>query len=162
MPVQLPFGIAVAACHSVIPSMLERKSGHIVNLISPAGLIPIPFMMPYTAARYAMVGLSHSLYEELHFQGIGVTLVCPAQVDTGYFERNDADMNWYPKLSKLFPVLKPEEVGAAVVEGIQKDKREVIIPKMLEAVIRLYEPIPRVWVTLFKKLGLWGPTKTLD
>ncbi len=162
LPVQLPFGIAVAASHSVIPSMLARKSGHIVNLISPAGLFPLPYMAPYTASRYAMVGLSHSLYEELHHQGIGVTLVCPGQVNTGYFERNDADLAWYPKLSKVFPVLQPEQVGAAVVEGILKDKREVILPKMLEGMIRMYTPTPRLWVRLFKAFGWWGPSKEID
>lgn len=159
LPVQLPFGIAIAACHAVIPSMLEKKVGHIVNLTSPAGIFPLPYMMPYTAARYAMLGLSHSLYEELHHKGIGVTLVCPAQVNTNYSQKNDADMGWYPKISKVFPVLEPEEVGKAVLDGILKDKREVIIPFFLKTLIFFYRPIPRFWVGLFKILGLWGPSK---
>jgi len=161
LPVQLPFGISVAACQLVVPQMLERGSGHLVNLISPAGLFPLPFMMPYTAARWGITGLSHALWEELHHQGIGVTLVCPSQVNTGYFDNNDADMGWYPKLSNIFPVLEPEDVGAAVVKGILKDRREMIIPGLLRWLVAFYRPMPRVWVRLFKWFGLWGPSRKL-
>lgn len=160
-PAALPFEIAVAASHAVIPAMLAQGSGHIVNLISPAGIFPLPYMVPYTAARYAMRGLSHALYEELHHQGIGVTLVCPSQVNTGYFDNNDADMGWYPKLSKIFPVLEPEDVGKATVKGIRKDRREVITPFMLWFMVRCYSFLPRMWVALFKLFGLWGPSKSV-
>ncbi|MCG8671715.1 MAG: SDR family NAD(P)-dependent oxidoreductase [Pseudomonadales bacterium] len=158
LPVQLPFGAAVAASHSVIPDMLTRKSGHIVNMISPAGILPIPNMMPYTASRYAMVGLSQSLYEELHHQGIGVTMVCPGEVNTGYFEQNDADMDWYPKISKVFPVLEPEEVARQVIRAIKKDKREVIFPASLKATLKIYGVAPRFWIKAFDTLGLWKPS----
>ena len=45
------------------------------------------------------------------------TLFCPTQVNTGYFDHNDADMGWYPKVSKVFPILEPEQVGEQVDTG---------------------------------------------
>ncbi len=160
LPVQLPLAAAVAACHAVIPGMLERKRGHIVNLTSPAGYVPFPYMMPYVAARHAMVGLSLALHEELAEHGVGATLFCPAQVNTGYFDRNDADMGWYPRVSKVFPVLEPEQVGEQVVKAIQANKREVIYPWSLWAFLRFYQKLPRLSVLFLKLFGLWKPSAT--
>ncbi len=157
LPVHLPMAAAVAACHAVIPSMIERKSGHLVNLTSPAGYVPFPYMMPYVAARHAMVGLSLSLHGELKEYGVGSTLFCPSQVNTGYFDRNDADMGWYPRVSKVFPVLEPEQVGEQVVKAIKGNKREVIYPFTLWAFLRFYQKLPWLSVVSLKLLGLWKP-----
>lgn len=100
-----PFQAAMIACHAVVPGMKARRSGHIVNLTSPAGYFPLPNMVPYTACRFAMRGLSLALREELEPFGVGVSLVCPPKVDTGYFERNNADFSWYPRISSMFPTL---------------------------------------------------------
>ncbi len=160
LPVHLPMAAAVAACHSVIPSMIERKSGHLINLTSPAGYVPFPYMMPYVAARHAMVGLSLSLYEELKEHGIGSTLFCPSKVNTGYFDRNDADMGWYPKISSIFPTITPEDIGEQVVKAIRGNKREVIYPFTLWAFLRFYQKMPGLSVACLKLLNLWKPTAT--
>lgn len=162
LPVYLPFSAAVAACHAVVPSMIERKCGHIVNLTSPAGFIPFPYMSPYTAARHAVVGLSNSLYYELEQHGVGSTLFCPSQVNTEYFNRNDADMGWYPKGSKLFPVLEPEQVGKQVIKAIRKNKREAIYPFVLWSFVRMYQLMPRTTIASMKLFGLWQPSAKRD
>lgn len=155
LAVTLPFMAATVACHEVIRDMRSRGSGHIVNMTSPAGMLPLPYMAPYTAARHAMVGLSHSLYEELHGTDIGVSLVCPSQVNTGYFERNDADMKWYPKISRLFPVLEPSDVASQVVRAIEQNLREVIYPWQLKLAITGFRLMPRTSTVLLKACGLW-------
>lgn len=157
LPVGIPVTAAMAASHAVIPGMIARKSGHIVTLTSPAGYIPFPNMMPYVAARHAMNGLALSLNEELKPHGVGSTLFCPAQVNTGYFDRNDADMDWYPKASKIFPVLEPDQVGEQVVKAIQANKREVIFPWSLRAFVRAYQKMPVLSVAVLRLLGLWRP-----
>ncbi|MDD9893301.1 MAG: SDR family NAD(P)-dependent oxidoreductase, partial [Gammaproteobacteria bacterium] len=141
-------------------SMMERRSGHIVTLTSPAGYVPFPNMMPYVAARHAMNGLALSLNEELKPYGVGSTLFCPAQVNTGYFDRNDADMDWYPKASKIFPVLEPDEVGVQVIKAIRKNKREMIYPWSLRWFVRFYQKLPGLSVGLLRVLGLWRPAVT--
>ena len=162
LPVQIPMAAAVAACHAVIPGMVKRKSGHLVNLTSPAGYVPFPYMMPYVAARHAMVGLSLSLHGELKEHGIGSTLFCPSQVNTGYFDRNDADMGWYPRVSKIFPILEPEQVGEQVIKAIKGNKREVIYPFSLWAFLRFYQKLPTFSVLFLKLFGLWRPLASRD
>lgn len=159
--IQLPLLPALTAVHALVPGMRARGVGHIVNLTSPAGIFPLPFMVPYTSARHAMVGLSESLYEELRGTGVGVSLVCPAQVNTGYFERNDADMGWYPKISSLFPVSEPEQVARRVVIAIRKNQREVVFPALLWAAVAAFRKMPRLSILLFRCLGLWGPSDRL-
>ncbi|MGH9879649.1 MAG: SDR family NAD(P)-dependent oxidoreductase, partial [Nitrososphaerales archaeon] len=58
-----------------LPSMLSRRTGHIVNVASVAGSIGIPGMAAYCASKFAMLGFSQSLYHELSGTGVGVTVV---------------------------------------------------------------------------------------
>jgi short-subunit dehydrogenase len=158
-PINLPYGAAVIASHTVLPGMISRKEGHIINLTSPAGYFPLPNMMPYTSARYAMVGLSLSLSDELESKGIGVSLLCPGHVNTGYFERNDANLDWYPKIAKLFPMIEPDEVAEKTVYVIQNNKREIIFPFILWLLTRYTQTFPNSTYFLLKLFGLWRHSK---
>ncbi|MDD9893888.1 MAG: SDR family NAD(P)-dependent oxidoreductase [Gammaproteobacteria bacterium] len=160
LPVGIPLTAAVAASHAVVPSMVDRRQGHIVTLTSPAGYVPFPYMMPYAATRHAMVGLALSLHDELKEHNVGSTLFCPAQVNTGYFDRNDADMGWYPRVSGVFPVLEPDDVGEQVVKSIKANKREVIYPLSLNLFLRTYQKMPRLSVLFLKLFGVWRPNPT--
>lgn len=160
MTLSLPLGAALHASRAVLPGMIARREGHIVNLTSPAGYFPLPFMAPYTATRHAIVGLSHSLREEVGRYGIGVSLICPSEVNTGYFERNDADMGWYPRMSRWFPVLEPSEVAERAVWAIRKNRRELTFPWQLTVVTLLYQRFPVFGLGLLKSLGLFRPRLT--
>jgi len=72
----------VALTKAVLPSMLERKSGHIVVTTSLAGLLPVPYRTAYCAAKHALHGFFDTLRVELWDDNVKVTLVCPAQVRT--------------------------------------------------------------------------------
>lgn len=156
-PVALPFGASVVASHHVIPYMLKKGQGHIVNLTSPAGYFPFPYMVPYTAGRFAITGLSYGLHEEFKRRGIGVTLLCPAQVDTGYFQSNDADMGWYPRLARVFPVLQPEAVARKAIKAIKKNRKELIFPFILWFSVKFYTTLPGFTFGLLRLLGLLRP-----
>lgn len=73
--------------HAVYPAMVERGSGHIVNIASGAALAPRPGMVPYAAAKAAVVGLSRSLRAEAAGLGVRVSAVCPGYIDTGIMDR---------------------------------------------------------------------------
>ncbi len=158
-PRNLPLGAALAACHVLVPGMIQRGRGHIVNLTSPAGYFPLPNMIPYCAARHAMNGLSLALHEELRPKGIGVTLVCPSKVDTDYFRANDADLDWFPRVSKLFPMLAPETVGRATLRAIQNNRREVLFPFIVWFFVRFYQTLPRFTYFFLGLLGLMKPAR---
>src|ERR1700759_3264096 len=68
---------------AVLPQMLARRAGAIVNIASLGGKVAVPHMLPYTASKFAVVGFSEGLNAELKAKGIRVTTVCPGLMRTG-------------------------------------------------------------------------------
>src|SRR5499425_1917119 len=73
---------AVYATQAVLPGMLERGFGRIVNVASTAGLKGYPYVSAYCAAKHALVGLTRALAAETAARGITVNAVCPGYTDT--------------------------------------------------------------------------------
>jgi NAD(P)-dependent dehydrogenase (short-subunit alcohol dehydrogenase family) len=73
----------VHGCHFFVPPMVERgQGGHVANLSSGAGFYATPSLVAYSATKFAVLGLSESLREELQPHGIGVTAICPGIINT--------------------------------------------------------------------------------
>jgi len=72
----------VHTAQAVLPAMLERGAGRIVNVASIAGLHGAPYVAHYVAAKHALVGLTRALAMEFGAKGITVNAVCPGYVDT--------------------------------------------------------------------------------
>jgi NAD(P)-dependent dehydrogenase (short-subunit alcohol dehydrogenase family) len=70
---------------SFVPHLVAQGSGHVLNTASMAGLVPVPMVGPYGAAKHAVVGLSETLALELRMAGspVGVSVLCPARVESG-------------------------------------------------------------------------------
>lgn len=68
---------------AILPQMLRRRGGTIVNIASIGGKIPVPHLLPYTASKFAAVGFSQGLNAELRSKGIHVLTVCPGLMRTG-------------------------------------------------------------------------------
>ena len=68
---------------AVLPQMLARGRGSIVNIASIGGKVAVPHLLPYSASKFAAVGLSEGLNAELRSKGIRVTTVCPGLMRTG-------------------------------------------------------------------------------
>ncbi len=77
----------VRLTHLVLPDMLERRSGWILNIASTAAFQPTPYMGAYGATKSFVLSLSLALREEVRRQGVTVTCVCPGPVKTGFFDR---------------------------------------------------------------------------
>ncbi len=73
----------VYGCHHFVPRMRERRSGHIINVASAAGLLCAPGMGPYNVTKAGVVALSETLYGELAPFHVGVTVLCPTFFKTG-------------------------------------------------------------------------------
>ena len=73
---------AVHATQAVLPSMIARESGHIVNVASTAGLEGQAYVTAYVAAKHALVGLTRALALEVRKHGVSVNAVCPGYTDT--------------------------------------------------------------------------------
>ncbi len=116
----------------VLPDMMRRNEGHIVNIASAIGLVAMPRMGEYVASKFAIVGFTDTLRMELKkagYPGIKTLCVCPTGVDTGLFPGY--------KAPRLTPLLKPEAVAREVLKAIRKDKSHLQIPliaKMIPAI----------------------------
>jgi len=77
------FGV-VHGVRAFMPRLLEQGEGHIVNTASVAGLLPVPFMGPYTVSKHAVVAFSEAMFHELAMTGseVGVSVLCPGFVAT--------------------------------------------------------------------------------
>ncbi|MBI3854058.1 MAG: SDR family oxidoreductase [Planctomycetes bacterium] len=69
-------------CKAIVPGMIDRKYGRIVNISSVAGKRGGPYITAYAASKHAMLGLNSSLAMELQDFGITVNAICPGYVDT--------------------------------------------------------------------------------
>jgi short-subunit dehydrogenase len=117
----------VYCTHEVLPSMISRRRGHIVNISSVAGKVGTLNVAGYSASKFAINGLSESLYHELAPLGIHVSVICPGPVRTD-FNKPFADM---PPKSPEWLVISPEFVSAAVIKAIEKNRFEVVLPRSL-------------------------------
>jgi NAD(P)-dependent dehydrogenase (short-subunit alcohol dehydrogenase family) len=73
----------VHGCHFFVPKMIERgRGGHVANLSSMAGFHASPALVAYSATKFAVLGLSEALREDLRPHGIGVTAICPGVINT--------------------------------------------------------------------------------
>jgi short-subunit dehydrogenase len=78
---------------SVIPIMRKQNSGLIINISSIGGLIGLPFQSMYSASKFAIEGLTESLYKELHSSKIKITMIEPGDFKTGFTENREIPKN---------------------------------------------------------------------
>ena len=119
-----------------VPGMLERGSGHIVNVASLAGRFAVPGSAVYSATKHAVVAFSEALYFELHDRGVVVTVVNPGLVATERFPHTDA-------IEKGRRVLQPERIARVIVDVVRRGKGpEVSVPRALAALqaVRVLTP----------------------
>jgi NAD(P)-dependent dehydrogenase (short-subunit alcohol dehydrogenase family) len=115
--------------------MLPRRHGHLVNIASGVGRIPLPGSAVYSATKHGVVGLTESLRLEYRRSGIGFSVVHPSQVDT-------AMIDGQPR-PRLLPVVTPDDVARAVVAAVRKNKFEVWVPSNQWVSVKLGNLLPR-------------------
>lgn len=131
----VPYFAAAWLTREFLPGMIARRSGHIVNISSVASRFVWPGATAYTAARWAMRGFSEALRADLYGSGVRVTLYESGEIESPYWWHNPGSRERIPKIGSLMiPVLTPEQVGQAVVVGVRKNKRLIVIPFMMKLI----------------------------
>jgi short-subunit dehydrogenase len=138
---------AVYCTHEVLPAMIARGSGHIVNISSGAGKIGTLNMAGYCASKFAMNGWAESLYHELKPLGIHVGLVSPGPVSTEFNrEFRDSEPKSPPSL-----FVSPEAVARQVIRAIEHNKFEIVMPRWLAVLCWIKGLMPGVFRTLAQR-----------
>jgi short-subunit dehydrogenase len=117
-----------------LPEMLTRQSGHIVNIASIGGKVSIPHLLPYSAAKFAAVGLSEGMHAELAKDGIKVTTVIPGLMRTGshvnaYFKGDHRkEFAWFSVgASNPLTAMSAHRAARQIVTAIKRGKSEIIL-----------------------------------
>jgi NAD(P)-dependent dehydrogenase (short-subunit alcohol dehydrogenase family) len=135
-----------------LPTLIEQNEGHIVNTASVAGLISSPFMSPYCASKFAVVGISECLQKELAMQGsnVGVSVLCPGFVNTkiadsdrnrpAELQRDEAVVDEAGMREMLRQVVAAgmpcEDVAACVADAVKNDRFYILTHPDLKGAIR--------------------------
>ena len=108
-----------SACRLVLPSMIERRSGHIINIASIAGKVGSANHAVYCASKFAVVGFTESLAEEVRQYGIRASVICPGSTDTRFSAETSAG-------KARERMLRPEDVAHAVRAIVTQESNSFI------------------------------------
>lgn len=108
----------------LLPGMVGRKRGRVLNVASTAAFVPGPLMAVYYASKAYVLSLSVALAEELKGTGVTVTALCPGPTRTGFVKKSGTQDT---RLFKGGGVMEPSEVALAGYRGMMEG-REVVIP----------------------------------
>jgi NAD(P)-dependent dehydrogenase (short-subunit alcohol dehydrogenase family) len=140
---------AVHCTHAALPSLLER-GGAVVAISSVAGFAPLVDRCGYAASKHALHGYFDTLRAELADQGVDVVLVCPAYADTS-IDRHAIGANGSPvKKRTVGRLLSPDEVAEAVLEGVERRRRQVELSWVAKSSFWLWTLLPSAYERLMR------------
>jgi len=142
----------VHGCHYFIPPMVARgRGGHVANVASAAGYVGSAGLVAYSTTKFAVVGLSESLRDELEPHRIGVTAICPGLINTPITRSArmlgpDATPEIRQRMIEFYEKRNygPERVAANILRAVQRN--------------RAVAPIsPEAWLLYYLKRLIPGP-----
>jgi short-subunit dehydrogenase len=138
----------------VLPNMLSRGSGHIVNIASLSGKKGIPYNSIYSASKAGLLVWTDAIRQELAETNVGVSIICPGYVASGMFAETGMTR---PSLANMST---PTEVAIAIIRAIKQNQPELILDggftKLLFAIGQLF---PHFGDAVFRWLGITRKNK---
>ncbi|MBV9958807.1 MAG: SDR family NAD(P)-dependent oxidoreductase [Acidobacteria bacterium] len=134
---------------AVLPLMRARRGGRIVNISSIGGKISVPHLVPYSASKFALVGLSQGLRAELQKDGIVVTTVCPGLMRTGsprnatFKGQHRAEYAWF-SISDSLPAtsMSAERAASQIIEACRRGDAEVVLSIQAQLAVKFHGLFP--------------------
>ena len=127
----------------VVPGMLERGRGHVVNMASLAGKVPSPQLASYSASKHGVVGFTSAMRAELGTDPVGFSAICPGLVTrVGMFGRIEPYLEGSTGPIGTVP---PERVGEAAVRAIRENVPEIVVNRRpMKPIILLHAVAPGI------------------
>lgn len=140
--IEVNFYGVLTGCQLVLPEMVARRSGHIINIASLAGMLAVPGQVVYAGTKFAVVGLSSGLADEFAPRGVEVSCVMPT------FTNTELIAGTHPSAAQK-PV-QPEDIAAAVVKVLDKPTTLASVPpfgRFASAITPVLAPKARRWLS---------------
>ena len=138
---------------AVLPSMLARGEGHIVNMASLAGKAGLAYDIAYSSSKGGLIQFTEGLRAEYHGRGVSASVICPGFVeDVGMYANFSAATGaTAPRMAGTSP---PSKVVSAVVRAIRRDVPEIIVnPGPMQLVFSFAELSPGAFERVFRAVG---------
>lgn len=136
--------------HGVVaayPQMIRQGGGNLVNIASMGGLMAAGLLTSYVATKHAVVGLSLALRSEAAAHGVGVTVVCPAAVETPMLDKGEIGRvrgrDYYLKGQGIRRPLDPDDLADQVLAAVAANRSMVIAPRQARLAWRVGRLAPR-------------------
>ena len=155
--IDLNFSYVLIGIHKTLAIMKEQRFGHIINIGSLGGIVPMPYSAVYCSTKFALRGFSFSLAEELKGTGVNISLITPGSVLTKML--NNEAMNENSSISFLSKPISPINVADAVLKVINKPRVELLIPWSQSIPSKLLVFSPNLFSKLYKILHRIGIAK---
>jgi len=134
---------------AVLPAMMERRRGKIVNITSIGGRVSVPHLLPYSCAKFAAVGFSEGLHAELRKHGVHVLTVVPGLMRTGshlhaqFKGKHQKEYGWFA-VSGTNPLLSVVVVPAKkqIVNATRRNRSDLVIGWQARALMHAHANAP--------------------
>jgi short-subunit dehydrogenase len=140
---------------AVLAPMLARRRGHIVIIGSIAGRLGVAGEAAYSASKFAVNGFAEALALELAGAGVGLSLVSPGAVATGFFAARGT-----PYARHWPPPMAPERVAAAVLKAVESDRFDIVVPGWLRVALAVRALAPGAYRWAASRADRPVPTST--
>jgi short-subunit dehydrogenase len=138
----------------LLPGMLERGAGHVIQISSLAGKLGAPYVQPYSATKFGLVGFTQALRLEYADAPVGFSVVCPGFIsDAGMYARAATESG--ASAPSTVGTAPPEKVARAVVRAIKRDLPEVIVnSRPVKPLLALSAISPRLGEGMSRRIGV--------
>lgn len=155
---QAPYFAAFFVTHALLPAMIARRRGAIVQVNSPACILPIPGAAGYAASRAALRTFSLCLEAELKGTGVWASHVMLGKVDSPYFSNNPGSEDRIPAINVLLPTMTPDEAADTLVDTVVRERKWVTVPLMARLFEWLFDVAPWLVLWLVRVTGWKRPS----
>jgi len=137
----LDLAAPILLARALLPSMLERRAGCVINVCSTSGLMALPTSSIYCAAKFGLRGFNDALRREVRGMGIDVCLVCPGPIRTE-FGLHSGRVPGATEPSAMKIALPASAVGDCIADLVRRPRRRVVIPWYFRPAILLVDVFP--------------------